>query len=159
MCQDPSTISARTQAERRRKRHRPRRLLRTCAPHGTWGRRASWWMRAGNCRFHCTWGRRASWWMRREDVPGPKHNIGQDPTPTTTQTTPTATTLNDDDDLDRRPTTTKDRDRHCRSVMPHGFLVCQPSCRLLLSPSVALSLSLSLCPLSVLLVRHSPSVS
>ena len=94
MCQDPSTISARTQAERRRRRHRPR-LLRTCAPHCTWGRRASWWMRAGNCRPHCTWGRRASWWMRREDVPGPKHNIGQDPSRTTTQTTPTATTTKD----------------------------------------------------------------
>ena len=30
-CHDPSTISARTQAERRHRRHRPRRLLRTWA--------------------------------------------------------------------------------------------------------------------------------
>ena len=81
-------------------------------------------------------------------APGPKHNIGQDPSRTTTQTTPTATITKDlgltttmtDDDLNPRPTTTKDRGCHC---MSNGFLVCQPSCRLLLLPSLSLSLSLS----------------
>ena len=218
MCQDPSTISARTQAERRRRRHRPR-LLRTCAPHCTWGpssqlvdeggklspslhlgpsrqlvdetrgcartqaqyrpgpkpnddaddtgpRRttkdlwpslhlgpSSRW--SGNRRPHCTWGRRASWWMRREDVPGPKHNIGQDPSRTTTQTTPTATTTKDLC-LTTTMTSTDDR-RLLRTAIATAARSCRMASssvsRAIVFSSRPLSLSLSLSVrLSVLLV-------
>ena len=110
------------------------------------GRRASWWMRAGNCRSHCTWGRHAIWWMRCVDVPGPKYNIGQDPSRTTTQTTPTAT-ITKGLCLTTTMTLTDDR-RLLRTVIAAAVWSCRmvfsSVCRAIVFSSRPLSLSLSL---------------
>ena len=110
------------------------------------GRRASWWMKAGNCRSHCTWGRHAIWWMRCVDVPGPKYNIGQDPSRTTTQTTPTAT-ITKGLCLTTTMTLTDDR-RLLRTVIAAAVWSCRmvfsSVCRAIVFSSRPLSLSLSL---------------
>ena len=92
-------------------------------------------------------------------VPRPKHNIGQDPTRTTAQTTPTATITKG---LGLTTTTTLTDDRRLlRTVVATACRMVSSSVSpaIVFSSCLSLSLSFSLCPLSVLLVRHSPSVS
>ena len=99
-------------------------------------------MRAGNCCSHCTWGRCASRWMRRVDVPGPKHNIGQDPIRTTPQTTSTATTTKD---LCLTTTMTLTDDRRLLKTV---IAAAAWSCRMV-SSSVSRAIVFSSCPLSL----------
>ena len=92
---------------------------------------------------HRTWGRRASWWMRSDDVPGPKHHIGQDPPNDDeddndrddTCCTTTMTTLTDDRRLLRNATTAT---RSCLTVFSPVSRAIVFSCplSLSLSPSV-----------------------
>ena len=93
---------------------------------------------------HRTWGRRASWWMRSDDVPGPKHHIGQDPP------------NDDEDDNDRDDTcctTTMTTLTDDRRLLRTATTATQ-SCLTVFSP-VSRAIVFSCCPLSLSL---SPSV-
>ena len=97
----------------------------------------------GNFRSHCTGGRRASWWMRSEYVPGPKHNIGQDPSRTTTKTTMTATTAKDTCCTTTMTTmTTMTTLTDDRRLLRNATTVVFSSCPLSLSLSLSLSFPL-----------------